>query len=78
MDDPVAGVAARLRLAEDDLAILRSCTPDEQARFAGLVDRAVRTQRAEIDTSLEQSLNFVPKLLRGRARTLLFPGGGRG
>lgn len=78
MDDPVAGVAARLRLAADDLAILRDCTPADQTRFAELVEHAVRSQSAEIDSSLEKSLTFVPRLLRGRARSLLFPGGGRG
>jgi hypothetical protein len=77
-DSPIDDLARRLHLNTDELAVLTDFDDDEQARFAGIVEQAVTRQSAQIDEALETALRFVPRLLRGRARALLLPGGDRG
>ena len=71
-------LAERLGVEPGRLAPLAGYGEDQIARLDALVARAMQQEDEAFDASLEEALRFVPKLLRGRAAKLLFPGGDRG
>lgn len=76
--EPIERVARTLRMPATQLAALREFDDGELSVLADAVEHAVRSQTGEIDTALEGALRFIPRPLRGRARSMLFPGGGHG
>lgn len=46
---------------------------DAQAALAGLLTTAIEAQQTAMETALEDSLRYVPALLRGAVRRVLFP-----
>ena len=77
-DDPIARLAGTVGVARSELAMLEGFSTADVSMLADAVERAFLVQRAEVDQSLDSALGFIPRPLRGRARRLLFPGGGRG
>lgn len=77
-DDPIGRLARIVGVARCELAVLEGFGTTEVAGLADAVERAFRVQRAEVDESLDSALGFIPRPIRGRARRLLFPGGGHG
>jgi hypothetical protein len=71
-------LAQRLGVDPRRLAPLRASGQDEIARLRGAVERAMEDEDRAFDAALEEALRFVPRLLRGTAQRLLFPGGRRG
>lgn len=68
-------IATTLRIPAARLAALDHHAEADVAVLADAVDAAVQAQTAELDAALEKALRFIPRPLRGRARSLLFPGG---
>ena len=77
-DDPIARLAGLVHVDRQELTVLAQFPDAQVSAFTDAVQRAFQVQRAEVDESLESALGFIPRPLRGRARKLLFPGGGRG
>ena len=77
-EDPIDELGAQLSIPADRLEVLQRFTDAQVQALSAAVAHAARTQHREIDDALERAVAFVPKLLRGRARKLLFPDGARG
>ena len=73
-----ARVAGRLGVAPSRLAALDQFAEADLDRLHAAVVDAIDRQTRELDIALERSLSFIPALLRGRARKLLFGDSGRG
>jgi len=71
-------VAATLGVPEETLAPLAAYDEVELQRLDELVRAALSAEDRAFEAGLEEALRFVPRLLRGAAKGLLFPGGGRG
>jgi hypothetical protein len=55
-----------------DLAVLDELTPDECAELLAMVRTAKVDQRKAIDDALNEVLRYLPRLVRGPARKILF------
>jgi hypothetical protein len=62
----------------EDVPLLARLTPLELDVLDTAVTKAMRTEDEGFDQGLQEALRLVPRPLRGVARGLLFPGGGRG
>lgn len=71
-------LARRLGVDEGRLAALAAHTAEENGLLEHAVERAMEDEDRAFDRALTEALGFVPRLLRGPAQKLLFPGGGRG
>lgn len=49
-----------------------SLSAAQRSKLAAAIEHAQQRQRDQLGETLENSLNFVPALLRGRLRKLLF------
>jgi len=83
MTDGDAGRALRdlattLRVPQEELADLAGYDAAELTRLDELVRGAMEAEDQAFAGALEQSLGFLPRLARGAARRVLFPGGARG
>jgi hypothetical protein len=67
-----------LRVSPSELGVLARFAETDIERLNDAVVAAIEAQRRDLDNALERALGFVPALLRGRARKLLFPEGPRG
>lgn len=52
-------------------AVLAAMTPADRARLSDQVAHARRASRVELDEAVDAVLGAVPRLVRGRVRTLL-------
>jgi hypothetical protein len=78
VSDVVDALSADLAVAPERLDVLRRFSPPEQRVIADAVAQARQAQTVELDNALRRALRFVPRVLRGRAAKLLFPGGEHG
>lgn len=78
MGEGLGRVAATLGVPEERLAPLTSYDDKELCHLDDLIVGALRAEDRAFEDGLEEALRFVPRLLRGPAKALLFPGGGRG
>ncbi|MFT4286417.1 hypothetical protein [Nocardioides sp.] len=78
MSGELASLANRIGVTEQQLSPFRAYAPDELGRLDTAVARAMTDEDVAFDKALDEALRFVPKLLRGTAQKLLFPGGRRG
>jgi len=78
MSERLGRIAATLGVSEERLAPLSTYDDEQLRRFGELIDEALGAEDRAFDAGLEEALRFVPRLLRGAAKGLLFPGGGRG
>ncbi|HZZ49328.1 MAG TPA: hypothetical protein VFE65_20780 [Pseudonocardia sp.] len=67
--DAIRGLRAELG---DDLAVLDELTDDECAELLSMVRTAKVDQRKAIDDALNEVLRYLPRLVRGPARKILF------
>jgi hypothetical protein len=77
-DGARARLARQLAIPVTELTVLDRFADADADRLAAVTAEAVARQTRELDVALERALGFVPALLRGRARKLLFPGDRRG
>ncbi|UDY22342.1 hypothetical protein [Nocardioides sp. Kera G14] len=73
-----ARLAKRLGVPETRLAALQDHRAEDLARLDAVIDRAMESEDRAFDGALDEALRFVPRLVRGPAQKLLFPGGRRG
>ncbi|MEX0427050.1 hypothetical protein AB3X52_05405 [Nocardioides sp. DS6] len=78
MTEEIGRLAATIGVPETRLAQLTACDGEELRRLDELIDGALRAEDEAFDAGLEAALRFVPRLVRGPAKALLFPGGARG
>ncbi len=83
MTDGEAGPALRdlattLRVPPHELAPFADLGPAHLARLDELVRGAMDAEDRAFAGSLEEALGLLPRLVRGTARRMLFPGGARG
>ena len=71
-------LARRLGVDPRRLAPLRAAGAADIRRVDAAVERAMEDEDRAFDAALTDALRFVPRLLRGTAQKLLFPGGRRG
>lgn len=72
--DGLAALAATLDVPPGRLDMLTSCDEAQLRALDTLIAEAKSAEDVAIDESLEQALTFVPRLLRGIARGIVFPG----
>ena len=70
---PLARLADRLQVDPDRLAFLDRLDAPAVESFATLVEDAMHRDEQAIEEGLQETLRFVPRLLRGRAKKMLFP-----
>ena len=73
-----AQLAEFLHIPADQLTVLDRFGQSDVRRLHDITVDAVARQTRELDAALERALGFIPALLRGRARKLLFSDRGRG
>jgi len=66
-------LAQRLQVDVDGIAFLARLEDPAVERLDALVAQAQARDAQAIDEGLQQTLRFVPRLLRGRAKKMLFP-----
>ncbi len=66
-------LADRMHVPADRIAHLDRLDEAMLGEFAELLGRAQERDGTEIEEALQQTLRFVPRLLRGRAQKILFP-----
>lgn len=62
----------------DAVPLLAQLAPEQAEVLDAAIVEAMRAEDEGFDTGLQEALRLVPRPLRGVARGLLFPGGGRG
>jgi hypothetical protein len=67
--EAIRGLRAELG---DDLEVLDTLTSDECAELLSMVRAAKVDQRKAIDDALTEVLGYLPRLVRGPARKILF------
>lgn len=67
--EAIRGLRAELG---DDLAVLDELTDDECAELLSMVRTAKVDQRKALDDALNEVLRYLPRLVRGPARKILF------
>jgi hypothetical protein len=70
---PLARLADRLQVDPDRLAFLDRLDEPAVEEFATQVEEAMDRDQRAIEEGLQETLRFVPRLLRGRAKKMLFP-----
>jgi len=73
----LATLAATLDVPTSELAMLETYDDAQLHHLDALVSRSMAAEEQAFDESLEHALTFVPRLLRGAARSMVFPGGGK-
>lgn len=68
-------LAERLQVPPDRLSALDRLDPATVDAFADVVRQAQERDEAEIEKALQETLGFVPRILRGRVKKMLFPEG---
>lgn len=71
----VIQIAEQLGVPPDSLAGIEACGQGEVAHLKSLIDAAFDTEAEAVDSGLRATLDAVPRPLRGRAKSLLFPEG---
>jgi hypothetical protein len=69
----LSGLAEQLKVDVDRIAHLERLGDPVLEGFSALVGRAVERDGREIEEGFQKTLRFVPRLLRGRAKKMLFP-----
>jgi len=64
-----------LGVPENKVSMLAGLADDELDHLRQSVQAAVRRQDSAIERGVERALQVIPKPLRGRARSMIFPGG---
>lgn len=72
---PVAVLAERLGVTTDAVAGFEDCSAEGLAHLDSLVEAAFAREQEAVESGLKATLQAVPRPLRGRAKSLLFPGG---
>lgn len=78
MGADVSRLAGRLGVQPTRLAPFETYDAAQLDHLETAVGRAMDAEDKAFDAALEEALRFVPRLLRGTAQKLLFPGGRRG
>lgn len=73
----ISALATRLGVPDKHLAGLDTCGAQGLDRIERLVAQAFDREDEAVETGLQETLQAVPRPLRGRARALLFPGSSR-
>ena len=73
-----ADLSTRLSTTPEAVPLLAQLDPDEATVLDEAITRAMTAEDEGFDRGLQEALRLVPRPLRGVARGLLFPGGGRG
>ena len=68
-------LAERLQVDPEQLSRLERLDESTLDGFAEVVGRAQERDEAEIEQALQETLRFVPRILRGRVKKMLFPEG---
>jgi hypothetical protein len=71
-------LAKRLRVTPAAIDLLEGADREDVETLDTLVAHAMDDEDKAFDAALEDALRFIPRLLRGPAQKLLFPGGRRG
>ncbi|HEY2204371.1 MAG TPA: hypothetical protein VGH99_07840 [Pseudonocardia sp.] len=66
---PVAALRAELG---DDLDVLDQLSPAESSALLDMIQQAREDQRRALDAALSDVLRYLPRLVRGPARKILF------
>ena len=74
----LAPLADLLGVDEQRLAMLRRYDAGQVGALEAAVSGALEAEDAAFTKASEDALRFVPRLLRGPARSMLLPGGRRG
>lgn len=77
MSQGLGRLAAVLGVTEERLAPFKTYDDGELDRLEELVRGALSAEDAAFDAGLTGALDLVPRPLRGTARKILFPGGGK-
>ncbi|QIX26586.1 hypothetical protein ncot_08205 [Nocardioides sp. JQ2195] len=72
---PVSALAERLDVPVGSVAGLEACSAEELTHLDSLVEAAFVREQEAVEAGLKATLQAVPRPLRGRAKSLLFPGG---
>ncbi len=78
MSGELTSLAKRIGVAELQLNPFRAYPGEELGRLDAAVAQAMDEEDVAFDKAMDESRRFVPRLLRGPAQKLLFPGGRRG
>lgn len=70
---PLSTLADRLGLEAADLSALKVCTAAQVRRLDATVEQTLSREDEAVESGLHAALQALPRPLRGRARTLLFP-----
>ena len=79
-DDPIrsdalARLAQTLGAEPEELAAVSGLDAQALRRLDGLVADALEQEEARVTEAVEETVRFVPRPLRGRAKKMLFPEG---
>lgn len=69
-------LAERLRVPVEEVPALTAYDDEQAAAYLATVERAMAREEHALTDAIEESLGYVPRLLRPAAKKLL--GGGRG
>lgn len=78
MNTELSNLADRLGVATGRLEPLRALSTRDVQTLDDIVASTMTRGTEAFGEAIEQALRFVPRPLRGAARSLLFPGGDRG
>lgn len=68
-------LAVQLGIPQQRLAPLERYDPKDLDKLNAVIGKAIDDETKAFKAGLEHALRFVPALLRGAAKMLLFPGG---
>ena len=71
-------LAQRLRVTPAAIDMLEDASRADVEKLDTLLAHAMDDEDKAFDAALEDALRFIPRLVRGPAQKLLFPGGRRG
>ena len=71
--EPLDSLAERLGVPRSRLAALDACSPADLTVLDDLVAATFATEDAAVAAGLDGTVRAVPRPLRGRARSLIFP-----
>lgn len=71
-------LAQRLRVTPAAIDMLEDSSREDVEKLDTLLAHAMDDEDKAFDAALEDALRFIPRLVRGPAQKLLFPGGRRG
>ncbi|EON23669.1 MULTISPECIES: hypothetical protein [Nocardioides] len=78
MNTELSRLAERLGVTTGRLQPLQALAKRDVQQLDDLVSSTMTSGAEAFDKGIEEALRFVPRPLRGTARSLLFPGGDRG